>query len=189
MGGSRAVALYLPEIVRLVSGYLDSPRWVIKHASALAVGEIVTSFEGEISNKDGEVVWRVLEKALAGKSWEGKEEVLKAFVRFTRNSRQFWGPRTEIGDQMKVGWCLHFFCDPWRSRASSTSFEHQHTAPLFLRRKLTKKPAILDRRDERGKTNGPAVSNPRHTLLGRVCTGARRPRSVVRDLQDRENDR
>jgi proteasome component ECM29 len=113
VGGSRAVALYLQEIARLVAEHLESPRWVIKHASALAVTELVTSFEGEISVQDGEVLWRVLEKALAGKSWEGKEEVLRAFVRFTRNSRQLWGgARMEIGNEMKVGWSFPFFLSP-----------------------------------------------------------------------------
>jgi proteasome component ECM29 len=109
VGGSHGVALYLQEIVRLVSDYLDSPRWVIKHASALAAAELVASAEGDISVKDGELMWRVLEKALAGKSWEGKEDVLKAFVQFTRNSQQLWRARIEIGDQMKVGWCFQRF--------------------------------------------------------------------------------
>lgn len=132
VGGSRAVALYLQEICRLVSGYLNSPRWVIKHASALAVAELVTSFEGEIRIQDAQVMWRVLEPALAGKTWEGKEEVLKAFVRFTRQSRQLWGTKSEIGDHMKVRWCFQRCSpfvlieldllgglDPWRSRARS----------------------------------------------------------------------
>jgi proteasome component ECM29 len=32
----------------------------------------------------------VLDKALAGKSWEGKEVVLEGFVRFVERSESYW---------------------------------------------------------------------------------------------------
>lgn len=118
VGGSRAVALYLQEIVPLVSRYLDSPRWGIKHASALTMAELVTSFGSEISVKDAELMWRVLEKALAGKSWAGKEVVLDAFVQFTRKSRGFWEARGEIRDTMKVSGSISNFRENFSSSFS-----------------------------------------------------------------------
>ncbi|KAL4930607.1 proteasome stabiliser-domain-containing protein [Aspergillus undulatus] len=58
------------EIADLVSGNLDSARWAIKHTAALAIGDAIIQY-----------LWPVLERALAGKTWDGKENVLKAFVR------------------------------------------------------------------------------------------------------------
>ena len=86
VGGSRAVLLYLKEIIELVSQYLDSARWSVKHTSALAVADVVVSAGSNISEADARIVWPALEKALSGKTWEGKEKVLKAFVHFTRYS-------------------------------------------------------------------------------------------------------
>ena len=86
VGGSRAVLLYLKEIIQLVSQHLDSARWSVKHTSAFAVADVVMSAGTSISDVDARVIWPALEKALSGKTWEGKERVLKAFVQFCKNS-------------------------------------------------------------------------------------------------------
>jgi len=39
---------------------------------------------------NAKIVWPVLDKALSGKSWEGKEVVLEAFVRFVERSETYW---------------------------------------------------------------------------------------------------
>ena len=41
VGGSRAVLLYLKEILALADSKLDSPRWALKHTSAHAVADVV----------------------------------------------------------------------------------------------------------------------------------------------------
>ena len=86
VGGSRAVLLYLKDIINLASRYLDSPRWVIKHTSALAVAESVFSMGSEISDSNAKILWPVMEKAVGGKTWDGKEKVLKAFVKIAGSS-------------------------------------------------------------------------------------------------------
>ena len=86
VGGSRAVLLYLKEIISLVSQYLDSARWSVKHTSAFTVADVVNSAGSNISDADAKVIWPALEKALSGKTWEGKEKVLEAFVQFTKSS-------------------------------------------------------------------------------------------------------
>ena len=86
VGGSRAVLLHLREIVDLASQYLGSARWSIKHTSALSIANIVTSSGTSIGEADAKIIWRALEEALAGKTWEGKERILKSFVLFARNS-------------------------------------------------------------------------------------------------------
>ncbi|KAK1814251.1 proteasome component M29 [Friedmanniomyces endolithicus] len=85
VGGSRAVALYLSEIVSICDKHLDSPQWVLKHTLARAVADavaVVASLESKISTETARALWPTLEKALGGKTWEGKEVVLSAFAKF-----------------------------------------------------------------------------------------------------------
>ncbi|KAL8817776.1 MAG: hypothetical protein Q9223_003451 [Gallowayella weberi] len=83
VGGSRTVLLYMQEIVQLAKQYLESPRWSLKHTAAFTVAEAIDSTGGEISDATARVVWPVLEKAVDGKTWEGKERILRAFVKFS----------------------------------------------------------------------------------------------------------
>ena len=92
VGGSRAVTLYLSEIVEMISSNISSTRWAIKHACCLAVADLVASMQsqGQYSMAQAEAVWPVLEVALAGKTWEGKEKVVDAFPKFVKMSRSLW---------------------------------------------------------------------------------------------------
>lgn len=102
VGGSRAVSLYIREIIGLVSDNLDSPRWAIKHTAARAIAQAVLSLDAEIDLQTAMLIWPVLEKALSGKTWEGKEVVLKGFVKFSSQARQLWHEKPELSDVMKV---------------------------------------------------------------------------------------
>lgn len=85
VGGSRAVSMYLKEITMLALQLLDSPRWNLKHAAARAVADATTALASGVDGipKDQtELVWPALKKALDGKTWDGKEVVVKAFARF-----------------------------------------------------------------------------------------------------------
>jgi proteasome component ECM29 len=94
VGGSRAVSLYLREIVGLVADHLDSPRWAIKHTAARAIAQAVLSLDTEIDLPTTQLVWPILERALAGKTWEGKEVVLQALVKFSSQAKK-WQVREE----------------------------------------------------------------------------------------------
>ncbi|KAI9923627.1 hypothetical protein ASPWEDRAFT_38385 [Aspergillus wentii DTO 134E9] len=102
VGGSRAVSLYIKEILGLVSVNLESPRWAIKHTAAHAIANAIMSLDPEIDLATSEKVWPTLEKALAGKTWDGKEVVLKAFVKFAGQAKKLWHEKPQIGDLMKV---------------------------------------------------------------------------------------
>lgn len=84
VAGSRAVLLYLPEITSLIMRYLDSPRWSIKHTSALALADLIKSLGDKINDSDAKSIWPILEKAVGGKAWVGKETVLESLVRFAK---------------------------------------------------------------------------------------------------------
>ncbi|KAJ5834299.1 Proteasome stabiliser ECM29 [Penicillium robsamsonii] len=97
VGGSRAVSLYIREIVGLVSDNLESPRWAIKHTAARAIAQAVLSLDAEIDLPTAQLIWPVLERALAGKTWEGKEVVLKALVKFSGQAQKLWQSNEELG--------------------------------------------------------------------------------------------
>ena len=88
VGGSRAVLLYLREIIDLAMAYLEAPSWAIKHASALTVADTVRAAGtgAQISEQDARLIWPVLEKAVSSKTWEGKEKVLDAVVMLAKTS-------------------------------------------------------------------------------------------------------
>ncbi|KAK2768836.1 proteasome component M29 [Arachnomyces sp. PD_36] len=102
VGGSLAVSLYLKEILEIVSENLDSPRWATKHTSALAVADAVAAFDSDMDVEKAEIMWPVLEKAMAGKTWEGKEAVLEGFVKFSGNAKALWRQKEDVRSQMKV---------------------------------------------------------------------------------------
>lgn len=99
VGGSRAVSLYLKEIVEMSSVHLDSAQWVLKHTSARSVADAVTtiaSLESKMTIGTAQMLWPALEKALGGKTWEGKEEVLMAFVKFVEAATPYYSERPAV---------------------------------------------------------------------------------------------
>ncbi|KAH8648910.1 proteasome stabiliser-domain-containing protein [Tricladium varicosporioides] len=101
VGGSRAVLLYSKEINHLAISCLESPRWTIKHTAALTIADVVTSSGSEISTVNATAIWPALEKALALKTFDGKEVVLKAFVKFANAGKSFWEQESGVAVQMK----------------------------------------------------------------------------------------
>ncbi|KAL2828660.1 proteasome stabiliser-domain-containing protein [Aspergillus cavernicola] len=102
VGGNRAVSLYIKEITDLVRDNLDSARWAIKHTAALAIADAIMSLDAEIDLSTSQYLWPVLERALAGKTWDGKENVLKAFVRFASQAKKLWQEQPQLGELMKT---------------------------------------------------------------------------------------
>lgn len=101
VGGSRAVLLYIKEILTLSLERLDSPKWAIKHTAALTVADVVTSARADVSIANAELIWPPLEKALALKTFDGKEKILEAFVDFTKSGKVLWEKDSTIAAQMK----------------------------------------------------------------------------------------
>ncbi|KAH8815368.1 proteasome stabiliser-domain-containing protein [Xylogone sp. PMI_703] len=101
VGGSRAVLLYSREINDISLQHLESPKWTIKHTAALTIADVVASSGTEIKAADALAVWPALEKALALKTFDGKEKVLDAFVKLTKASKPFWESNPSIASQMK----------------------------------------------------------------------------------------
>jgi len=98
VGGSRAVVLYLREIVLLSASHLESPQWVIKHTVSKAVAEATIAIASSVGldQTSAGLLWPLLEKALAVKTWEGKEVVLTAFVKFVEKSQSYWNAKVDL---------------------------------------------------------------------------------------------
>lgn len=103
VGGSRAVALYLKEIVELAQTHLESSRHVVKHTSATAIAEAIIAVAGSVDAltlEQAKILWPALNKAIDGKTWEGKENVLRAFVRFVEKGKNLWASDTTVAKQI-----------------------------------------------------------------------------------------
>ncbi|KIV78326.1 hypothetical protein PV11_10053 [Exophiala sideris] len=102
IGGSRSVNLYLNEIVSLISTHIKSPLWPIKHACCFAVAELVSIMQNneKYSDKSATIVWSVVQEALDGKTWEGKEEIIKVYPKFVRQAQVLWSD-DKVNQQMR----------------------------------------------------------------------------------------
>ncbi|KAH7364484.1 proteasome stabiliser-domain-containing protein [Rhexocercosporidium sp. MPI-PUGE-AT-0058] len=101
VGGSRAVILYSKEINEIAVERLESAKWTIKHTAALTIADVVVSSGNEMSGANAAAIWPALEKALALKTFDGKEKVLDAFVKFTKSGKSLWNTEPSIAAQMK----------------------------------------------------------------------------------------
>lgn len=107
VGGSRAVQLYLGEILELCVTHLDSPQWALKHTAARAVAETVmavSTSEAKMSDTTGHTLWSAIEKALGGKTWDGKQVVLSGFVKFVETGKPYYMEHERVRSAItKVG--------------------------------------------------------------------------------------
>ncbi|KAF6807407.1 proteasome component ecm29 [Colletotrichum sojae] len=93
---SRTVARYVPEVASFVARGLDAPRWNLQHTAAFtiakAVGAVIASSDatGQMSEANLAALWPVLERALALKTFPGKEKLLDAFPSFVRCGKKLW---------------------------------------------------------------------------------------------------
>ncbi|KAF2645479.1 major component of the proteasome [Massarina eburnea CBS 473.64] len=104
VAGSRAVLLYLREIVALADKYLESQKWVLKHSAAKTIADTImatTTGSESITKSNAEIIWPALDKAMGGKTWEGKEAVLEAFVRFVEKGESLWKEEPKISKQIE----------------------------------------------------------------------------------------
>jgi proteasome component ECM29 len=106
VAGPRTVSLYLSEILTLADAHLESRQWAIKHTAAKTVANAVLAITSAVGSENIEpatakAIWPVLDKALAGKSWEGKEVVLEGFVRFVERSESYWKADEEAAKELE----------------------------------------------------------------------------------------
>ncbi|KAL2021356.1 hypothetical protein VTK56DRAFT_7221 [Thermocarpiscus australiensis] len=127
---SLTAARYLPEIAALADRCLATAQWALKHAGALAVASAVASVvsSSQVNPNNLRVVWPVYDKALALKTFEGKEKLLEPFPDFVRASKGLWEEDAQLAEQLrrvairearrnKDGYRPHAFRCLWRVAA------------------------------------------------------------------------
>jgi proteasome component ECM29 len=109
-GGQRATLLHMDAIIKLAMSLLDHQRWSVKHAAARSVAEAakaVVSLDDMAASAEAPKVWPALVAALSGKSWEGKEVVLQAFVAFVEKVKGFWKGDAKIASEINKVRLIH----------------------------------------------------------------------------------
>ncbi|PNY25870.1 Proteasome component ECM29, partial [Tolypocladium capitatum] len=106
-GSSRTVVRYVPEIVALVERCQDTAQWALRHTGAFTVAAMVADVasasdaNGAISEATLKVIWPVLDKTLALKTFPGKEKLLDSYPKFVEQGQSFWKNDDQIAAQMK----------------------------------------------------------------------------------------
>lgn len=106
-GSSLSVARYVSEIVELVQQSLNTAQWALKHAGALAITSAVAGITkasdvtGHVNIENLQTLWPVYNKALALKTFPGKEKLLEPFPDFVSKSKVIWQKDASFGEQLK----------------------------------------------------------------------------------------
>lgn len=115
-GSKRTATRFVPEIEGLVQRALDTPQWSLKHGGALAVasavsavaevaGDHATSSSSSTTNTTGvsqlAKLWPAFDRALALKTFAGKERLLKALADLSQKGRAFWSGDAAVAAQIK----------------------------------------------------------------------------------------
>ena len=106
-GTARSVAAHIREIVGYVERGLDAPRWSLQHAAAFTVAAAVKALadsceeRGQIAEANLRVVWPVFERALALKTFKGKEKLLEALPVFVEKGEALWKDGGDVGGKQR----------------------------------------------------------------------------------------
>ncbi|RKF57342.1 Proteasome component ECM29 [Erysiphe neolycopersici] len=101
VGGSRTIMLYLNEVIKLSIDCIESSKWTTKHTAALSIADTIESLGSCFSVPLAANIWPALDKALALKTFDGKEKVLNAFIKFVEQGSSFWKKDQIIARQIK----------------------------------------------------------------------------------------
>ncbi|PHH87051.1 hypothetical protein CDD83_9383 [Cordyceps sp. RAO-2017] len=106
-GTKRTVLRYVPEIVALAEACLGTAQWALHHAAAFTVAAMVVDVAGasdttgRIGRASLEVIWPVLDRSLALRTFPGKEKLLESYPVFVEHGRELWGEEPQVAAQMK----------------------------------------------------------------------------------------
>lgn len=95
-GGSGAIRLYIKEILELAGSHMSSQQWIIRQVCAQSVADasniisddLLTTRGGGVVGIDVAKLFDVLFEACTGRSWNGKEQVLRALVLLASKAKE-----------------------------------------------------------------------------------------------------
>ncbi|KAI7785623.1 proteasome component [Diaporthe eres] len=108
-GSSRTATRFVPEIEALVQRALETPQWSLKHGGALTAASAmsaVAAVAGDNPGSSGSVahlarLWPAFDRALALKTFSGKEKLLDALADVASKGKAFWEGDAAVAAQMK----------------------------------------------------------------------------------------
>lgn len=106
-GSSRTVVRYVTEIGALVERCLDTAQWSLRHTGAFTVAAMVADVAsasdatGGMSEASLKVIWPLLDKTMALKTFPGKEKLLESFPKFVEHGQLLWEKDERVAAQMK----------------------------------------------------------------------------------------
>ncbi|KAG6040514.1 hypothetical protein E4U41_000335 [Claviceps citrina] len=105
-GSSRTVTRYVQEIVSLVDRCLETAQWALRHTGAFTVAAMAADIAkaseaaGSIDESSARAIWPAFEKALALKTFTGKEKLLQSYPKFVERSDAIWKSDGAVSAQM-----------------------------------------------------------------------------------------
>ncbi|GAW26997.1 putative proteasome component protein [Rosellinia necatrix] len=106
-GGDHTVKRYVEEISGLISKGLDTSKWALQHGAAFTIASMITALSnaagkgGQFGESTIRQIWPVLDRALALKTFKGKERLVTAYPLFILHSKKFWEGDPAISAQTK----------------------------------------------------------------------------------------
>ncbi|KAG6267093.1 hypothetical protein E4U49_008366 [Claviceps purpurea] len=106
-GSSRTVTRYVREIVTLVDRCLETAQWALRHTGAFTVAamaaDVAAASEstGSIDESNAKAIWPAFDKALALKTFAGKEKLLQSYPKFVERGEAIWKSDSAASAQMK----------------------------------------------------------------------------------------
>ncbi|KAI0148192.1 proteasome component [Hypoxylon sp. NC0597] len=106
-GGSHSVKRFIDEITQLAAKGLNTSKWALQHGAALTIASMITALssavgkDGQFSEADLQEIWPVLDKALALKTFKGKEKLVTAYPLFVLHGKKLWSKDSALAAQLK----------------------------------------------------------------------------------------
>lgn len=101
-GGIGAVRLYFAEITALVRDALQSQHWSVRQVAAKSIADAASAVGETVSTSDSlSDLFAVLMEASTGKSWQGKESVIKALVSVATLNKKQLDELPELGAKVR----------------------------------------------------------------------------------------
>ncbi|KAL1889629.1 proteasome component M29 [Sporothrix stenoceras] len=106
-GSSLSVARYVPEISSLTQRALDTAQWALKHAgartAAAAVGSVLAASDlsGQVNVAHLKLLWPLYERALALKTFEGKEKLLDVLPDVVTKGKALWQDDSKVAAALR----------------------------------------------------------------------------------------
>lgn len=213
-GSSRTATRFVPEVEALVQGALDTPQWSLKHGGALTAASAmsaVAAVAGDNPGSSGSVahlarLWPAFDRALALKTFAGKEKLLDALADVASKGKAFWEGDAAVAAQMRKvvlreakrnneAYRVHAFRCLWRCAAAREDVDLWEEA-VGIARPFLEEYADEDRMDVDGDSG--KAAKEKEVLVYKTALGAvevvargynrpllrRRPVQVARGVLD-----